>query len=245
VSETVLLLLGCLAVFVAALIQGITGFGHALVAIGFLTFLFDAKEAVLILTLVAPVIAIAYFVRVRRQVDWREVAGICLPLCLLGLPLGILLFGRIDAALLNRIVGLLLILSATYFLSPWAPRPRNLPYAWAFGASVLGGFLAGLSSTGGPPIVLYLYAREMAKEKRIAVLQGIFVISSTAKVIQVGVADLYTTSSLVRSAWMAAPIVLGVLIGAAIMPKVPADLIRKAALLLLLVVGVVLVFDVF
>jgi uncharacterized membrane protein YfcA len=242
VSEPVLLLLGSLAVFVAALIQGVTGFGHALVAIGFLTFLFGGAEAVLILTLVAPVIAVAYFFRVRRQVDWREVAAISLPLCLVGLPLGILLFSRIDEALLNRCVGVLLVVSAVYFLSPWSPRPRELPYFWAFGASVLGGFLAGLSSTGGPPIVLYLYARVMAKEKRIAVLQGIFVISSTAKVIQVAAADLFTISSLVRSAWMSAPIVLGVLIGAAIMPKVPADLLRKAALLLLLVVGVVLVF---
>ena len=91
-SETELLALGSLAVFAAAFIQGVTGFGHALIAIGFLSALFGPKEAVLILTLVAPVIAVAYFAKVRRQVDWRETLWISLPLCLVGLPLGIWLF---------------------------------------------------------------------------------------------------------------------------------------------------------
>ncbi|MEN8151187.1 MAG: sulfite exporter TauE/SafE family protein [Planctomycetota bacterium] len=241
-SEPLTLVLASLAVFVAAFLQGVTGFGHALIAIGFLSALFGPKEAVLVLTLIAPVIAVAYFLKMRREVDWREVACVSLPLCLIGLPLGIWLFDVIEPDHLGRAVGALLIVSAGYFLSPWAPRPRKLPYWICIVASSLAGFLAGLASTGGPPMVLYLYAKEMDKRVRIAVIQGVFVIGSTIKVLQVAAVGMFTTESLVHAAWMTPPIVAGVLLGAKLMPRIPADLLRKAALVLLLVIGVVMVF---
>jgi len=241
-TETTLILLGSLVVFAAAFIQGVTGFGHALIAIGFLSALFGTKEAVLILTLVAPVIATAYFVKVRKEMDWREVLTISLPLCLVGLPLGILLFKEINVDHLNRAVGAMLIVSSLYFLSPWAPRPRAVPWWIGTAASILAGFLAGLASTGGPPLVLYLYAREMDKRTRIAVIQGVFVISSAIKVVQVAFVGLFTAESLIHSAWLMPPIVVGVLLGALLMPRIPADILRRAALLLLLVIGVVMVF---
>jgi len=240
--DVVLLLLGSLVVFVAAFIQGVTGFGHALIAIGFLSFLFGPKEAVLILTLIAPVIAVAYFAKVWRKVDWKETLRITLPLCLMGMPLGVLLFETIDPAHLNRAVGALLIVSSLYFLSPLSPRPRKLPWPVGAAAGTLAGFLAGLASTGGPPLVLYLYAREMDKEVRIAVIQGVFVISSAIKVAQVAARGLFTEASLVHSAWLAAPIVAGVLLGAMLMPRIPAEHLRRGTLVLLLVIGVVLVF---
>jgi uncharacterized membrane protein YfcA len=241
-SETTLLVLGSLVVFGAAFVQGVTGFGHALVAIGLLTLLFGAKEAVLILTLVAPVIAIAYFAKVRRKVDWREVTAISIPLCFVGLPLGVFAFKVIDPKALNRAVGVLLVLSSVYFLSPWAPRPRPLGLPVTAGAGLLTGFLAGLSSTGGPPLVLYLYAKAMDKEVRIAVIQGVFLVSSAIKVVQVGALGLFTGASLTRAAWLAPAIVAGVLSGAVLVPRIPAENLRRAALLLLFVIGCVLVF---
>jgi uncharacterized membrane protein YfcA len=158
-----------------------------------------------------------------------------------GLPLGILLFRTIDADQLNFAVGALLVVSSLYFLSPWSPQPRELPRWIGTAAGILAGFLAGLASTGGPPLVLYLYAREMDKRVRIAVIQGVFVISSTIKVGQVAWMGLFTAKSAWMAAWMTPPIVGGVILGALLMPRIPAEVLRRAALALLLVIGVILV----
>ena len=72
------LLLATAIIFGAAFVQGVTGFGHALLAIGLLTLLFGSNDAILILSVMAPAIAIAVYVRHWRKVDWREVMVIAL-----------------------------------------------------------------------------------------------------------------------------------------------------------------------
>ena len=240
-SEAATLGLSGLVCLAAAFIQGVTGFGHALVAIGFLSFLLGPKEAVLVLSLVAPVIAIAVWLKVRHDVDWREVTLLSLPLCLVGLPLGILLFTAIDATLLTRVVGVILVASAGYFLTPWAPSPERVHPAFGVAAGTAAGFLGGLASTGGPPLVLYLYARRMDKARRMAVLQAVFVISSLAKVLQLLPTGMLTARTWGRAGALAVPIVVGVLLGHMVFRRIPAEPLRRGALALLLVVGAVMI----
>lgn len=236
------LLGAALAIFAAAFVQGVTGFAHALLAIGFLSLLYGSSDAVLILSLLAPVIAVAYFVKVRKEVVWKEALAIALPLCLLGLPLGILAFSvlREYESVLTMTVGALLVVFAGYFLTPWAPRPRDLHLAVGAGAGFLGGFLGGLASTGGPPVVLYLYARDMPKVRRMAVLQAVFVIGSIVKVLMLLPTGLVTERVTINSALLTVPLLAGVLLGQWLFTKIPAEPLRKISLALLVVLGVLL-----
>jgi uncharacterized membrane protein YfcA len=240
------LILATAIIFGAAFVQGVTGFGHALLAIGLLTLLFGSNDAILILAVMAPAIAIAVYVRHWRRVNWREVLVITLPLCLIGLPLGIWLFKYVDQAglqgTLTRGVGAFLIVSAGYFLSPFAPKPRHLPWPVGASAGALGGFIGGLASTGGPPIVLYLNARDMPKEVRMAVLQAVFVIGSVVKVAMLVAAGLLTKPILLESAILIPPMVVGSYLGQLLFDRLPGDKIRTAALILLLAIGVMLMF---
>ena len=70
-GDPLILLAAAAAVFFAAGVQGVTGFGHGLLAIGFLSVLYGSRDAILILTLLAPLISVAIFVRVC--VTWRGV----------------------------------------------------------------------------------------------------------------------------------------------------------------------------
>ena len=86
------------------------------------------------------------------------------------------------AAGIAVIVGVLLVVSAGFFLTPWAPRLGGIRAPIAAAAGFLTGFLGGLTSTGGPPLVLYLYARDLGKEVRMAVMQAVFVTASTGHI---------------------------------------------------------------
>ncbi len=244
-ADPATLALASLVVFGAAFVQGVTGFAFGLLSLGFLALLFGAGEAVLVLTLVSPLASVLIFLRVRRHVDVREVLKVSLPLCLLGLPLGILCFLHLlhaAPAALTRIVGIVLVVSAGYFLTPFAPRPRRVPAAVAVAAGFLGGFLGGLTSTGGPPIVLYLYAREMTKEVRMAVLQGIFLLAGAAKIGQLLLVPSTPLAGRVfaDSAVLLLPLAAGVLAGQTLFTRIPARPLRRIALLLLLGIGVML-----
>jgi uncharacterized membrane protein YfcA len=229
-----------LTILGAAFVQGVTGFAHALLAIGFLSVIFGAREAVLILSLLAPVIAVAIFVKVRREVVWREVLALAVPLCAVGMPLGILAFGVIPERALTRIVGALLVVFAGYFLTPWAPRPRELPLWLGVIAGLVAGFIGGLASTGGPPLVLYLYAREMPKAERMAILQAVFVIGSVTKVVMLLPTGFLSGPTWAHSAILAPAVLLGVWLGQLLFRRIPGDMLRTISLVLLVGIGVVL-----
>ncbi|MCU0726636.1 MAG: sulfite exporter TauE/SafE family protein [Planctomycetes bacterium] len=239
-AEPLVLLLAAAAIFGAAFVQGVTGFGHALVAIGFLSLLFGAREAVLVLSLLAPPIALAVYLPLRRAVDRREALALALPLCLAGMPLGLLLFGTIPEAALRRVVGVLLILSAAVFLSPFAPKERPRPLWLAVAAGFLSGLLNGLASTGGPPLILYLWSRDLGKDARMAVLQAVFVAGSLAKVAALLPTGFLTPGISLNSAVLLPPLVVGVILGHLVYRRVPAEALKKITLLLLAAMGVAL-----
>jgi uncharacterized membrane protein YfcA len=225
----------------AAFIQGVTGFGHALLAIGLLTMLFGSNDAILILSVLAPAIAIAVFVRHWREVDWREVVVIAVPLCLVGMPLGILLFAYVDQAALTRGIGVFLIVSAGYFLTPFAPKPRKLPWPVGATAGALGGFFSGVAATGGPPLVLYLNASDLTKEVRMGVLQAVFVTGSIVKVAMLVPTGMLTGPVLQNAAVLLPPMVIGSYLGQLLFDRLPGEAIRTAALVMLVGIGIALV----
>jgi uncharacterized membrane protein YfcA len=240
-APTQTILLAAAVIFGAAFVQGVTGFGHALLAIGLLTLLFGSADAVLILSLMAPAIAVAVFVRHWRRVDWKEVMVIAVPLCLVGMPLGIWLFAVVDKVALTKGVGVFLIVSAGYFLSPWAPRPRILPWPVGATAGALGGFFGGVAATGGPPVVLYLNAQEMRKEVRMGVLQAVFVLGSVIKVVMLVPTGLLTRPVVWHSLILIPPMVIGSYLGQLLFDRLPGDTIRTMALVMLVGIGIVLI----
>lgn len=228
------------AVFVAAFVQGVTGFAFGLLAIGALGAIYGMHTAVLILAVVGPFVSLTVWLKVGRPKRWREVVTLLLPLCLLGLPLGLLVYARIDAEALTRVVGGILVVSAVYFLSPIAIKARRFPTWVTLAVGGATGFLSGLTSAGGPPLVLYLYALEMDKVERVAVLSTVFTVASLVRVGQLVPTGYLTADVLTTSGVMIVPLVLGALLGQKLFRKIPAEPLRRAALVLLLGIGVAL-----
>jgi uncharacterized membrane protein YfcA len=225
--------------FLAAGVQGVTGFGHALLAIGFLSILWDAEQAILLLTLLAPVISLVVFVRLRRSVDLRETAWLAVPV-VLGIVPGLWLFTVLDAPMLRVIVGGLLVVFTVWYASPLSPARRRLRRRWAAAAGGSAGFLGGLTSTGGPPLVLYLLVHDLDKRTGMAVLQAAFVVGSVAKVGMAGAAGLLDASLAARAAVLAIPLAAGVLLGQRLFDRLDAALVRRLSLVLLAATGIAL-----
>ncbi len=144
-----------------SLVQSAVGFAFNLLALPLLLSIgLSLPEAVLLATLGASFQKIHAVLALRRSIIWHA----CLLLLVTSavtLPAGILVLrglARVDPRWIRAGVGgfVLVALAAVWALRV-TPRER-LHWGWGVLAGSVSGFLSGLTSTGGPPIVLYVHA---------------------------------------------------------------------------------------
>ena len=145
----------------AHLLEGITGFGSAVIALPFLAMLLGIKVAVPLLCFLGWPMALYLTLRSYRSIRWREFLFIAV-YAGIGIPFGILLFDRMAPAALTLLLGVVMIgVGAHGFRSaakvPGSPVPaaaprRSLPMRLLL---VAGGVIHGAFGTGGPFIVIY------------------------------------------------------------------------------------------
>ena len=142
-----------LIVGIAAVVQSLTGFGLALVAIPFLILVLSPKVAVPMLVGSSIVLGGALLVESYRLVDVRRVAYLLIG-GILGLPVGTYVLASFDPHLLKGMIGgVTLVLAVLLLLGVTRRFHRERR------VSVLAGFLSGLigASTAmyGPPVILF------------------------------------------------------------------------------------------
>ncbi|WP_237067094.1 sulfite exporter TauE/SafE family protein [Microbulbifer guangxiensis] len=133
--------------------------GAGVVAVPLLALIVPVPTAVFLmlpLLLVMDVRTIQYY---RRHASWQELRSI-LPAAVFGIAAGGLLLGTLSDTLMKLLLGLVSIVFALWQrLAPWLGGMRGAGWLW--------GGLSGLSSTllhaGGPPVNIYLIARQLPK----------------------------------------------------------------------------------
>jgi uncharacterized protein len=166
--------LAAVAAFLGAFVQSTTGFGFALVLSPALFAVMDPVEAVM--TLIVLGLALSLLVLFERgrpeHVDWRALAPMLL-WALPGLALGAVALTRLSKEVLQVVVGAAVIAAAA-----WQLRRRRR------GAAPLAGFVSGALTTSisvsGPPVVLWLEAREAHPEEFRASLAATFLVLNLA-----------------------------------------------------------------
>ncbi|WP_338833395.1 hypothetical protein MHLNE_23480 [Moorella humiferrea] len=100
-----------LAVLLAALLQGITGFGFALIAVPLLLLIFDAHTAVILNLLVSFCTQLALSFRVRKEIIHSLLMNLFKG-SLLGIPIGLYVFTHFNVKDLKILISILTIIFA-------------------------------------------------------------------------------------------------------------------------------------
>jgi uncharacterized membrane protein YfcA len=167
-QHVALLLAGALA---GGIVNGLTGFGTALTAIGIWIYAIPPTVAASLAIICSVVSQTQTLHLIWRTIDWRRVLFFVVP-GLLGVPIGTLLLPHIDPKFFKLVIGCFLVVYPAYVLI----RKRQIKSAWGgttadgtigFGGGILGG-LTGLS--GVLPIV-WADIRGWSKEQRRSVVQ--------------------------------------------------------------------------
>jgi uncharacterized membrane protein YfcA len=168
-EQVIVVLAGALA---GGLVNGLTGFGTALTAIGLWLYVLPPTVAASMAIVCAAVAQLQTLPMIWRDIRWRDVLPLVLP-GIFGVPVGTLLLAHIDPIAFKVAIGVFLVLYSGYALfrrgalkSTWGGKVAD--GVVGFGGGVLGG-LTGLS--GVLPVV-WTDMRGLTKEKRRGVIQA-------------------------------------------------------------------------
>ncbi|MGG7567066.1 TSUP family transporter [Rhodovulum sp. DZ06] len=146
------LILTAAAVFAAAVLRGITGFGFALAAAPLLSLFLEPQAAVTSVILLQVLAGVKDMATIRADADWgalrRLGAG-----ALFGVPVGTALLAWADPALMRLLIAAAVMLGLAILLL--APGHRGDPGREALPAGVLSGLFGGLAGMAGPPAVAF------------------------------------------------------------------------------------------
>lgn len=223
-------------VFVAAVLQSLTGFGFALIVMPLVTLVLDLKTAAPLVALAGLTAYTVNLIRFHRAVDVGEVARLGVASAL-GIPIGIWVLVRVDELIINYAMGLILIAYAAYsVLRPAARRP--VARAWAYPAGFLAGCLGGAYNTPGPPVVVYGSLRQWPKDEYRAILQTLFFINGVLIVTSHLLARHVTADVWILYAWVAPALLLGLWTGARLDARVDQERFHLLVTGMILVLGI-------
>jgi len=218
--------------------MGLAGFGIGLVSLAFLPYLMSPSEAIVLTTLYAAAFALAIFVPVRRDFTPARVADLIVG-TVVGTPLGVWALATFPASVLNRLIGVMLLVAVG--LEWRCLYPEKLEgRRWGLGAGVLAGVIGGAVGTPGPPVVLYATTQGWGPRTIKANLQAFFVVNQAVILAGYGWAGLLTDEVWRLAAVFAVPAIAGVALGVGLFNRVDPVRFRRIVFALLFVSGLAL-----
>lgn len=229
-----------LIVFGASFAQGFGGFGYGILAMALLSLLTaDLERASVFITLTVTALVVTLLLRSRRDVriDWKQAAVVFLGI-LVGSPLGYwFVLRQGDMPVCRLVFGAVLILFALNgILKPHIKR--HIPTLLAPILGVFSGLLSGAFSSGGPPVVLYLYAQEDDPRLAVGTVQAVFLGASLYRLAIIGFGTRgFTGNLLVLAAGMIPLVMLGTLAGYMAARRVSCRTFLLCAYMLIITAG--------
>lgn len=216
----------------AALLVGVakTSFGGlASLSVAMLALTMPTKEstaAALLLLITGDVVAV---LRYRKATDWKLLRGL-VPAVIPGLLLGAWFLSWVDDLVLKRSIGALLLLfvivqlvskvrgSASEATDGDVGPPRR---GLAVAAGVTAGFTTMAANAAGPVMALYLQLERVEKLRFLGTGAWYFLIINIAKTPLTASLGLFTPTVLTTAAVLVPVVLVGTVIGIAIIGKVP------------------------
>lgn len=231
-----------LCIFVSCILQGITGFGFALVAAPLVLLFYDQQTTVVVLTLISFILNLFLIRKIKSEVDKTLIFKILL-LGVVGVFVGVLALVTINPNVLKLAACILAIIFTLILLSPKNNLKENnlLTYFTGF----ITGFLQSSIGLSGFPLVLILTGYQLEIKKMRRTLAIIFFYLSIISLPLFLWKNILTWDRFFLGVLSLPFVIIGGNIGNSISDKVPKGLFKIISLMLILVVSVEIILKVF
>jgi uncharacterized membrane protein YfcA len=223
----------------AGAVQGLAGFGSALVAVPLLALLLPVETVVPLMALLGMTVSALNVPHLRHAVRLSAVTRL-LAGYLIGTPLGLFALTRAPEAAMLGALGAFLCAYAALSLAGRQPRATWLR-EHRVGLGVASGALGAAFSTNGPPVILHVAAHsEWDPDRQKATLVLFFTLSSAITVTAHALSGLVTHDVLVLYCWCIPLLVLGTRLGIALYRRLGPHDYRRLTFVLVLITGAML-----
>jgi len=234
-------------VFTAFGIEAALGFGCNVLAVTVGVHLLPLPRLLPVLVILNLIVSTWIVARHRDAIDWQMLLRRILPLMLVGLPVGLVLFAVVTGRWLEGIFGLFVVVLAlvellrvlrSSRLAAATPRPLSQPAALVslFGA----GLLHGLYAAGGP-LAVYFSSREIADKRRFrSTLSLLWLLLNAVLLITYAARGLVTTTTITLAAPQLVPLVAGIVAGERLHARIDERTFRLLVFTLLALAGAAL-----
>lgn len=162
------------AVFGAAVLRGLTGFGFALAAVPAMSFVVSPARAVSIAIMLQCLVGLRDIVTMRALLDRRALmlmsAG-----AIVGTPIGIVALTQLSPDAMRVVLAVVVIIGLLALMAKIELPEGRGP---AIGAGLLSGIFSGLAAMPGPPAVAYFLGRSAPAVNTRASLMVFFFLTS-------------------------------------------------------------------
>ena len=230
-----LVIVSALAIFVAALVQGLTGFGFVMLAAPIMTAFIEPRVVVPVMMMETVVLNVAILIHARRWLNIRRVWVLLLSGAS-ATPLGAYLLVALDPAVLRVAIGVVVGATALMMLAG-----HSRTFVREKLASVPVGAASGLlnSSTGlaGPPVVLFFANQGVDPREFRANIVAHFTVLNIVTLPVFVVSGVFTRDTVLFGLAVLPAAVVGVAAGIALARWVSPALFLRLALVLVIFAG--------
>lgn len=233
-------LVSALIVLGAFVVRGTSGFGAGMVAIPLLVFVIPIHAAVPMMGLLAFILFIFLSIRDRNEVVWDELR-ILIPVTMLGVVAGALLFKHLDSAVLLKLLAFFIMGFAAYILAVQYFGMPQVRCSKRWAAPV--GFLGAAGDTmfgggGGTLVVIYMHMRGIGTVQFRATVAVLWFFEMIARLAGYALSGYYTLSTLIFAAVMLPLVWAGTHLGERIANRISHETFSKLLALMLFASGV-------
>ena len=213
-----------LAIFFAAFIQSITGFGLVIIAAPLLMFFYEPKLTVPIMLLIACSSNAVQGFFARRQANYALIRWLYLGM-LLGQPIGFFFFSAISNDALKVFINAVVLL--TLLLMQIAHRRIPECRRNTIITGMLSGFTAITTGMGGLPFLIYLAYSSMTPNVFRATCFVYFFLGNATSLISYLIGGFPLTEAFHEFIYLRPALAVGIIAGRESMRFVPAALLRR------------------
>lgn len=224
----------------ANIIQGITGFAGAPIAMPpciALVGISDAKSAI---TFVFWVTSLVVTAKNLKNIDYKNL-GIILGFMIFGVVGGMWMFSNLPLNILMLAYGIVIILIGVKKLL--FPSKKKLPKTMGYAALLIAGLMQGMFTSGGP--FLALYSADAIKDKKVfrPTVTTVWTVLNTYMVISMYRDGMYTKTSWILVAASIVPVFFAIWFGKILNKKMKQETFLKLVFGLLILSGSLLVYN--
>ena len=229
------------AIFVGGFVKGLIGFGFPLVSLPLLSFIFSPVISVLLLFIPVMVTNLREL-KIKNWLTYKEHYPLYVGV-LMGIILGSNLFHNMRFAVINILIGILVILVS--FVNLYEVKINKtllVSKKFSFSYGFIAGGLGGMTAVLGPTIVAYLSSLKLKKKIFAELVSLIFFLALIPFYTVFFLYETVTYFDLLASALALIPAISAQSIGLYLRSKVPENLFKKSILIILIFIGILVMY---